>query len=180
MNIFRRKPTLYFVLAVVMISLAVIVFVSPVSAGGRGATQISGTGYIVEPGDDPGNCDLSLLDETNGPHFAIRLEGDLVGCNYVTVLDYAFSPSGTYRERGTEFYDISGGEFGIGTFETTYLATIKWDENGGEIWGRCQHPIEAGTGTGDFMHVTGRLDYKDNVSDGVFIDAPYRGHLRWP
>jgi len=177
MNIFRRKPTLYFVLAVVMLSLAVIVFVSPVSAGGRGATQISGTGYFDwDFGDE---CAGAVTAPTDYD-FAIQLEGDLVGCNYITVLRSASSPSGTYREWGTEHYVITeyNGGTVVGTFDTTYLATIKFDELGAEIWGRCQHPIVAGSGTGIFEGVTGRLDYKDDVSGAVF-EAPYKGHLRW-
>jgi hypothetical protein len=103
-------------------------------------------------------------------------EGDLIGCIYVTIETAETSPSGTYRETGTEFYDIVGGTFGTGTFSTTYLFTGKFDDSGAEIFGRCQHPIVAGTGTGDFEGVTGRIDMKDDIETGIFL---YRGHLRW-
>ncbi|MGD8710920.1 MAG: hypothetical protein PVF40_11060, partial [Ectothiorhodospiraceae bacterium] len=45
-----------------------------------------------------------------------------------------------------------------------------------EIFGRCQHPIEKGSGMGVFEGVVGRFDIKDDVEAGTF---PYRGHLRW-
>jgi len=55
------------------------------------------------------------------------------------------------------------------TFSTTCRFTGKYTECdeeeviplGAEIFGRCQHPIVAGSGTGMFEGVTGRLDYKD-------------------
>jgi hypothetical protein len=45
-----------------------------------------------------------------------------------------------------------------------------------EIFGRCQHPLVAGTGSGVFAGATGRLDFKDEVETGIFY---YRGHVRW-
>ena len=45
-----------------------------------------------------------------------------------------------------------------------------------EIFGRCQHPIVAGSGTGVFEGVTGRLDFKDDIAAGNF---PYRGHFKF-
>jgi hypothetical protein len=149
-----------FVLLAVMLSLA-----TPALAGG--AMQISGIGDWPAEGE----CTAVAAD------YAIKLtEGDLVGCVYVTIETAESSPSGTYRETGTEFYDIVGGTFGTGTFSTNYRFTGKFDDSGVEIFGRCQHPIAAGTGTGDFKGVTGRIDFKDDIATGRF---PYRGHLRW-
>ena len=45
-----------------------------------------------------------------------------------------------------------------------------------EILGRCQHPIVAGTGTGVFEGVTGRLDFKDVVE---IPNYSYRGHFKF-
>ena len=67
-----------------------------------------------------------------------------------------------------------------GTFNTTYLFTAKYVDCATlaeEIWGRCQHPIITGSGTGDFSGVTGRFDIKDDVEAG---NLPYKGHLRFP
>jgi hypothetical protein len=98
----------------------------------------------------------------------------LVGCVYVTIDTAERSPSGTYRETGTEYYVIDGGNFGTGTFSTTYGFSDKFEDSGAEIFGRCQHPITAGSGTGDFAGVTGRLYFKDDVAAGNF---PLTGHL---
>ena len=138
-----------------------------------GATQISGVGFF----DEAGECDL----ETYGADFALLLTGDLAGCLFAFVESFDCSPSGTYREEGRELF--VGTYNGIyGTFETTYKFAAKYegcsDEGfvGAEIFGRCQHPIQAGSGEGVFEGVTGRLDFKDNVETG---ELPYRGHLRY-
>ena len=160
-----------FVVAVMSL-IAFIVSVAPASAGG--ATQISGFADLSGAG-----CDAGFGD------FAIGLSGDLEGCNYVTVLTSVCSPRGTYNETGTEYYVIVNDEMEeIGTFSTTYRFTAKYTEcdqeegipGGVEIFGRCQHPIVAGSGTGMFEGVTGRLDYKDYPAINEY---PYRGHLRW-
>jgi hypothetical protein len=109
------------------------------------------------------------------------MDGDLVGCLYVFVDEENIecSPSGTYRERGTEiFVGEYNGE--AGTFETTYLFTAKLEvcpDLATEIFGRCQHPIVADSGTDVFAGVTGRLDFKDDLTV-VPPKYPYRGHLR--
>jgi hypothetical protein len=70
-----------------------------------------------------------------------------------------------------------------GTFWTTYKFEAKFEDCsedgsylGMEIFGRCQHPIVKGSGTGVFEGVTGRLDFKDDIAAGNF---PYRGHLNF-
>jgi len=142
---------------------------SPALAGG--ATRISGVGYFAVEGecDDP---------EGAGSDFALKMEGDLEGCLYVSVETFECSPSGTYRERGTEIFVGQYNGMG-GTFGTAYLFTAKYKDCPNlveEIFGRCQHPIEAGSGAGFFDGVTGRFDIKDDIEAGNF---PYRGHLRW-
>lgn len=156
-------------LAVVAFISVVFTVTSPAVAGG--ATKISGVGYFAAGQEcvDP---------EGAGSDFALRMEGDLEGCLYIFVENYECSPSGTYRERGTETFvgQYNGMD---GTFGTTYLFTAKYKDCPNlveEIFGRCQHPIAAGSGTGFFDDVTGRLDIKDDIEAGNF---PYRGHLRW-
>jgi len=143
------------------------------SENNRGATQISGVGFF----DANNECNSA----GQGADFALTLTGDLEGCHYVFIDEFECSPSGTYREEGRElFIGTYNGQ--SGTFWTTYKFEAKYEgcsENGplgAEIFGRCQHPIVAGSGTGVFNGVTGRLDFKDNIEAGNF---PYRGHLRF-
>ena len=158
---------------------------SPAGAG-NGATQIEGVagfhafGFTEEcPGVD-GYEDFNM--------FTLKLnEGNLQGCWYTLVEDSKFSPNAdaspvVYQERGREvfhgkWYADDGTLIGEGTFETTYKFTSKWTDATliEEIHGRCQHPLVAGTGTGIFEGMTGRVDFKDDVSTG---DLNFRGHLK--
>jgi hypothetical protein len=136
-----------------------------------GATQISGIGYYAGPSEcnDP---------EGVGSTYDLTMTGDLEGCHYVFVETARCSAGGAYNETGTEtFVGLYNGA--PGTFETTYRFTAKYTDCAnlvGEIVGRCQHPITAGSGEGVFEGVTGRLDFKDDIEKGNF---PYRGHFRW-
>ena len=136
----------------------------------RGATQISGIGYFAGPGEcnDP---------EGEGSDYDLTMTGDLEGCHYVFIETATCTAGGTYNETGTEtFVGLYNGA--PGTFETTYRFTAKYTDCAnlvGEIVGRCQHPITAGSGEGVFEGVTGRLDFKDDIEMGNF---PYRGHFR--
>jgi hypothetical protein len=121
--------------------------------------------------DEDDACDSGSM----GADFALIMTGDLVGCLYTFAETAVSSPSGTYRETGTELFVASEG---AGTFESTYRFEAKYedvDNLSGEIFGRCQHPIVAGSGTGIYEGVTGRIDFKDDVEAG---NCPYRGHLR--
>ncbi|WP_152616811.1 hypothetical protein [Flavihumibacter solisilvae] len=139
------------------------------------AIQISGIGSYGTPTE----CNAP---EGVGATFTIRMTGDLVGCVYTFVTDYQCSPSGTYREQGTElFVGTYNGQ--SGTFMTGYRFEGKYEgcpDNGEplglEIFGRCQHPVIEGSGTGVFSGVTGRLSFKDNVVELIF---PYEGHLKF-
>ncbi len=145
---------------------------SPALAGG--ATQISGVAFF----DDRGDCDDP---EGEGADFALIMPEDLEGCLYTFVQSAESSPSGTYRETGTELFVGSTSE-GAGTFETTYRFEAKYEDvtdPATEIFGRCQHPIVKGSGTGDFEGVTGILFFKDVIEAGNDPYFPYRGHLRW-
>jgi hypothetical protein len=154
----------------IMATVVFMGFVGPASAAG--GQQIRGIGYF----DDTGFCADA---EGAGADFATIMTGDLEGCQYVFVDSYSCTPSGVYTELGTEVYVVEGPNGEIGTFGTTYRFSAKYEDCEtltGEIFGRCQHPITAGSGTGDFAGVTGRLDFKDDIEAGNF---PYRGHLRW-
>ena len=143
---------------------------SPERAGG--ATQISGVGFLEDDVPDV-TCDDP---EGAGADYAVVMTGDLEGCLYTFVdKDTArSSPSGTYRETGTELFVASDGS---GTFETTYQFEAKYDL-AGEIFGRCQHPIVEGSGTDVFEGVTGILFFKDVIEAGSAPYYPYRGHLQ--
>lgn len=138
-----------------------------------GATQINGVGFFAGA-----ECDFS----SQNADFALLLTGDLDGCLYVFVESFECSPSGTYREEGREhFIGTYNGE--SGSFWTNYKFEAKYEGCseegfflGAEIFGRCQHPIENGSGDGVFAGVKGRLDFKDDVETG---ELPYRGHLKY-
>jgi hypothetical protein len=154
-------PTALAVVALLSVGLTV-----PSPALAHGATQISGVGFW----DVDDYCDSGTV----GADFALIMTGDLEGCLYTFVDTAESSPSGTYLETGTELFVASDG---VSTFETTYRFEAKYedvDNLAGEIFGRCQHPIVVGSGTGIFEGVTGRVDFKDDIEAG---DYPYRGHL---
>lgn len=147
---------------------------SPSSNARRGATQVSGIGFFdaADPCDSPGQ----------GATYAVIMTGDLEGCLYITIESFECSPSGTYREVGTEeFVGTYNGE--AGSFRTTYKFEAKYEGCaadgsyiGAEILGRCQHPIVEGSGEGVFEGVTGRLDMKDDIAAANY---PYRGHFKF-
>ena len=164
----RRLPILTLT-TLVAVALIGVVSTAPSPAFAGGATQIAGVAFF----DDRGDCDDP---EGEGANFALIMTGDLEGCLYTDVQTAESSPSGTYRETGTELF-VGSYLDGSGTFETTYRFEAKYedvDTLSGEIFGRCQHPIVEGSGTGIFDGVTGQLFFKDDVEAGNF---PYRGHL---
>lgn len=139
---------------------------------GSGATQIAGVGFYATSNE----CDYV----SQGAAYAIRMTGDLEGCLYAFIDDFECSPSGTYREVGREYF-VGTYQGESGEFWTTYKFEAKYEDCdggplGAEIFGRCQHPIVAGSGTGVFNGVTGQLNFKDDIEAGNF---PYRGRLRF-
>ena len=154
-------------------TLAIVAFIgvawtalSPALAGE--ATQISGVAVL----DEADECDSGSKEAD----FALIMSGDLEGCLYTFVQSAESSPSGTYRETGTELFVASDG---VSTFETTYRFEARYedvDNLSGEQFGRCQHPIVEGSSTGIFEGVSGQLFFKDDVEAGNF---PYRGHLQF-
>ena len=152
-----------------MATMALTLLVASGVALAGGATQISGVASYADPGEcvDPEGAGATYV--------PLDMTGDLDGCLYtfVDTTDTDSSPSGTYRETGTEIFVASNG---AGTFETTYRFEGKYDLAGVEIFGRCQHPIVEGSGTGIFQGVSGILLFKDDIEAGNF---PYRGHLQY-
>ena len=144
---------------------------TPSRALAGGATQISGVAFYADDARVHVTCDDP--EGKGATYVPLVMTGYLEeGCLYTFVETAVSSPSGTYIETGTELFVASDGS---GTFETTYRFEAKYGP-AGEIFGRCQHPIVVGSGTGIFEGVTGRLDMKDDIEAG---DFPYRGHLRW-
>ena len=148
--------------------------ISTAANPGSGAIQISGVGFYATADE----CDY----ESQGAVYAIRMTGDLQGCLYAFIDDFECSPSGTYREEGREFF-VGTYNGQTGTFWTTYKFEARYEgcsENGAplgaEIFGRCQHPIVTGSGTGVFNGVTGQINFKDDIEAANF---PYRGQLRF-
>src|SRR5215208_603791 len=171
----KRRLTILTLTTLAAVALIGVGWTAPSPALAEGATQISGVARFA----DPGECvDPDPEGPGAGADYALVMTGDLEGCLYTFVGPAVSSPSGTYRETGTEtFVGSYMGE--SGTFETTYRFEAKYEDVApptGEIFGRCQHPIVEGSGTGTFEGVSGRLDFKDDVETGEFL---YRGHLRF-
>ena len=148
--------------------LLMLTLLLPSTAFALGAAQISGIAYWPGTGQctDP---------EGAGSNYAVVMTGDLQGCHYTFVETSVCSPGGAYSETGHEIF-VGQYKGQSGTFKTTYRFSAKYNNcvDLKEKVGRCQHPIVAGSGTGVFQDVTGRLDLKDDVVAGNF---PYRGHL---
>ena len=162
----KRRLTILTLTTLAAVALIGVVWTAPSPALAEGATQISGEAVL----DEADTCDSASV----GADYALLMTGDLDGCLYTFVQTQESSPSGTYRETGTERFVASDGS---GTFETTYRFEAKYedvDTLSGEIFGRCQHPIVEGSGTGIFLGVSGQLFFKDEVETGTFF---YRGHL---
>jgi hypothetical protein len=163
----KRRLTILALTTLAAVALIGVVSTAPSPALAVGATQISGVAFFADTGDcdDPEGADADI---------ALIMTGDLEGCLYTFIETAESSPSGTYRETGTETFVASDG---VSMFETTYRFEAKYEDvtdPATEIFGRCQHPIVEGSGTGIFEGVSGRLDFKDDVEAGNFL---YRGHL---
>jgi hypothetical protein len=157
------------VLALTIALAAMMALAVPASAGGNGATQVSGIGYP----DTGGVCTELPFD------YVIVMTGDLEGCVYGLVTSSKGpGPSGVYKERANETF-VGSYEGYAGTFRMTENFHAKFDlASGNEIFGFCKHPIVKGSGTGGFDGVLGRLDFRDEVDDPSNVSFPYKGHLR--
>jgi hypothetical protein len=160
----------------IVIALSVIlalILAAPAALAG-GATQISGVAFYADDARVHVTCDDP---RGEGADYALVMTGDLEeGCLYTFVETAVISPSGTYRETGRELFVSSDG---ASTFRTTYRFEGKYEDLNDpatEIFGRCQHPIVEGSGTGIYEGVSGTLLFKDDIEAGNF---PYRGHLQY-
>ncbi|PNY80908.1 hypothetical protein [Deinococcus koreensis] len=143
---------------------------SALTALGVNNLQISGTGAFVAIGS---TCPLFPGFEDYPP---LLLSGSLQGCWYTDIDTVKTTPSGVYLETGREVFvgSLNGGQ--SGTFTTGYRFEGKFNPDGTEIHGRCEHPLVAGSGTGGFAGATGRVDFKDIVA-GSSVSYIYRGHI---
>ena len=169
----RAKIRRWVPLEVMMGGLLVAALSAPASAA---TTQISGVGAY----DATGQCGPPPSGYADFTDFTMVITGDLAGCWYskVETSHDIGAPSGVYLETGEEVFvgSLNGGP--EGTFATTYRFESKWDPDvstGSEVHGRCQHPIAAGSGTGGFDGASGRVDFKDDVTAGLYF---YRGHVK--
>jgi hypothetical protein len=174
----KRRLALLTLTTLAVVALIGVVSTAPSPAFAGGATQISGVAVFDA---EPPVCPIAGTAYEDAD-YALVMTGKLEGCLYTFVETTESSPSGTYRETGTEtFVGHVEGSTEDGTFETTYRFEAKYEDVDavppvGEQFGRCQHPIVEGSGTGGFEGVSGRLDFKDDVETGEFF---YRGHLRF-
>lgn len=160
-------------------ALALTATVAPSApVGAATTTHVSGT-FVFDAGSECTDPVPPGFDE-----FTFVVSGDLEGCWY-TNIDQARDlgpPSGLYHEVGREVFvgKIRGGP--VGTFSTTYRFVSRWDPDyasgGTEIWGRCQHLIVRGSGTGGLHDVTGHIVRTDTATDGT--TGAYRGFIRQP
>ena len=154
--------------ALTAVAAALVMVVIPAGSAVAGTTQLSGVASFVD------ECGGEMSDLT------LQLEGDLVGCLYTTIETGEEKPGGIYIETGTEVIVAcmdNGGVETCGTFSTTYRFIGKFADTGEQLFGKCHHPIVAGSGTDGFSGATGRLAFKDNVDTG---QAAYTGHIKLP
>lgn len=139
-----------------------------------GTTAAAGNGSLAVRG-------TQLAYGTCGPNSdGYEMTGDLVGCWWITDFQSKTDASKhNVRATGTELFEGWIGSL-HGTFTTTFQYTAKMDGpwvSSAEIHGRCHHPVVAGSGTGDFIGITGELRFKD-VVDVNPPYYPYWGSLR--
>ena len=131
----------------------------------------------------PGDPCAVVDPETGQPPFVSNaMAGSLVGCWYTDTFKItAKKPNGVVHAVGTEHFIgcLHTGRRGgctkadrTGTLALTARFQFEFDQAGKEISGRCQHKIVSGTG--DFDGAAGRIDFKDNVTNGT---STYRGQI---
>lgn len=118
------------------------------------------------------------------------MDGGLIGCWWIDTITpdpfdpASYGPSGNAMFSGTEHFTGCVNSDGdavcdpgepSGTFNTTFTFTAKFDADGNEVHGRCNHPIVSGTG--GFDGVTGVVNFTDDVTT-VPVSATYVGVVR--
>ena len=170
----RKQITTQRLATLVSTLLLTLVMAAPAAAGGNGATQVSGIGFV--PG--PGECDNPPPGVN--PTYAIHMkEGDLKGCVYGFNPEFKGpGPSGVAKERADEVF-VGSYDGHVGTFRMRENWHAKFDpDSGTQVFGFCKHPINKGSGTGDFEGVRGRLDFRDDLTDPDDPRFIYKGHLK--
>jgi hypothetical protein len=154
--------------AMVAAMLLALAIPATVGAAGSGAAAVSGVQRAY------GTCG----DNSDG----YEMTGDLDGCWWITSFnpDPRFDDKHNGRATGTElFVGWIGDRYG--SFETTFQYTAKMDGpwlSSAEIHGRCHHPIDPSSGTGDFVGISGELSFKDVLSGPDSPNYPYWGNVR--
>jgi hypothetical protein len=110
------------------------------------------------------------------------MAGRLLGCWYTDTFNPVRSgPNGAILAIGTEHFvgcldadrnRACAGRDPRGTLALIYAFEARFDQQGHELSGGCQHPIMSGTGA--FTGARGRIDFKDNVKAGT---SRYHGML---
>ena len=131
----------------------------PASAG---TTQVSSVGIF----NDGCVAPVGAVPADTGDYPPIDLAGSLDGCWYTYVTVSRSTPSGAYYEEGNELFVGCLNAAACGSFTTDYKFTGKYDENGAEIHGRCEHAIVGGEG--GFAGAKGVLLFKDDVVNLTF------------
>ena len=174
----RKRSTTQGMAALVSALLLTLIMAVPMSAGGNGATQVSGVGH--PPG--PGEC--TTPPPGINPSYAIVMragDGDLVGCVYgFNPVFKGPGPSGVAKERADEIFV---GSYDDGKYKGMFRMRENWHAKFDlaaetQIFGFCKHPIVKGSGTGDFEGVRGRLDFRDDLSNPDKPRFVYKGHLK--
>jgi hypothetical protein len=158
----------------VVTAVALVVLAASASATN---TQLSGVAVFDGMSSCPSPPD-GYSDFTDFTLIMPEGQGSLDGCWYTKIDASSVTPSNVYLERGREVFVGCLNDGTCGSFATTYKFTSKWAGEpflSPELHGRCQHPVVGGSGTGGFEGVTGRVDFKDDVTTGDLI---YRGHLK--
>jgi hypothetical protein len=160
------------------------------SAPGLAAVAVSATsarqvdGVAVPWPEAPETCDPGAIGPVDYILAMPAGSGDLVGCIYGIREPAEQRPGGTINVPADEVF-IGCLDDVCGSFLLRARITNKWDGPpgvGDQIDGRCQHKIVSGTGTGDFVGVEGRLDFKDIIvrderGELISLSFAYRGHL---
>lgn len=153
------------VVLLALTGLLLVTLALPSAAGGVTQARGIGSGGVGHP----------ACTAIEGADYIIRMDGDLDGCIYGFVTDFAVTPSGVYKETADETFVGCLGDR-CGSFDMVENFHAKFDpETGAQQHGRCQHPIVDGSGTDGFAGVTGIVHFSDDVDAG---NAPYRAQLR--
>jgi hypothetical protein len=156
------------------------------AAGSASASPMRLTGIQSAPDKTAGQVGdpCRALDPLTGrtPDLANTMAGSLIGCWYTDTFNQVqSSPNGAILAIGTEHFagclDVDrnrtcAGRDPRGTLALIYAFEGRFDKQGRELFGGCQHPIMSGTGA--FAGARGRIDFTDNVMAGT---SSYRGQL---